>query len=175
MLPAKFGDIEIYRELDILTIDSENEFTLSCNIQFDFCWFEISGWYFGKTAGVLGTMNNEPYDDFMTSRNFFTNNPEEFTNSWSLKRCKEKKPELESPSDTKMSPLCEQFFKSNILSMCSDSVDMRPFLDVCYDLDSNSNQLLSGDKKGPCTAALAYIEACSLAKIPLRVPDQCIL
>lgn len=53
-LPIQIGDTTIYREWDILVIKSRNGFELNCNLQFDYCWFEVSGWYYGKTAGIMG-------------------------------------------------------------------------------------------------------------------------
>lgn len=44
----------------------------------------ISGWYFGKTAGLLGTIDNEPSDDFMTSDGYIENDTQKFIQSWSL-------------------------------------------------------------------------------------------
>lgn len=53
-LPIQIGDTTIYRAWDILMIQSKNGFELNCNLQFDFCSFDVSGWYFGKTAGIMG-------------------------------------------------------------------------------------------------------------------------
>lgn len=53
-LPIQIGDTIIYRSWDILVIRSKNGYELNCNLQFDYCWFEISGWYFGKIAGIMG-------------------------------------------------------------------------------------------------------------------------
>lgn len=177
-MPLKLNDITIARDLDILTITSDTEFSLSCNVQFDLCWFEVSGWYFGKTAGVLGIMNNEIYDEFTTSKNEITKNPTEFTDSWSVEQCRQKMKavSLKPSVPESVSKVCDYYFKSGMLSACADTVPIQPFYDICLDLGSNSNDVRPGHpaNKGACTAALAYIEACTSAKIPLRVPDQCV-
>lgn len=98
----------------MLLIESDKGFNLHCNLQFDFCWFELSGWYFGKTAGLFGTMNNEHFDEFTsstneimdfdvinnynyrnitkseinTNENVNSNNVNDFINSWALPGCK---------------------------------------------------------------------------------------
>ena len=172
------NDVTIARDMDILSIISDTEFALSCNVQFDLCWFEVSGWYFGKTAGVLGTMNNENFDEFTTSRNQITKNPIEFTDSWSVQKCKQKMlaDKLQPAITKEANTICDLYFKSGMLSACADTIDIQPFYDICLDLASNSNQVRLGHpaNKGACTAALAYIEACTSAKIPMRVPDQCV-
>ncbi|XP_005177435.1 apolipophorins [Musca domestica] len=178
LLPLKLGGVTITRELDILTITSDTEFSLSCNVQFDLCWFEVSGWYFGQTAGLLGTMNNEPFDEYTTSYNNITTDLSEFTDSWSVKGCKQKmKPAtVQVVVPQEVSAVCDYYFKSGMLSACADTVDPKPFYEICLDLGSNSNEVKQGHpaNKGACTAALAYIEACASSKIPMRVPDKCI-
>lgn len=161
-----------------MTITSDTEFSLSCNVQFDLCWFEVSGWYFGQTAGLLGTMNNEPFDEYTTSYNNITTDLREFTDSWSVEGCKQKMiPDaVKVTVPTDVSSVCDEYFKSGMLSACADTVDPKPFYEICLDLGSNSNDVKQGHpaNKGACTAALAYIEACASAKIPMRVPEQCI-
>nr|XP_013118557.1 unnamed protein product [Stomoxys calcitrans] len=178
LLPVKLGGVTISRDLDILTITSDTEFSLSCNVQYDLCWFEVSGWYFGQTAGLLGTMNNEPYDEYTTSYNNVTTDMTEFTDSWSVQRCKQKMKSAAMALDVpkEVAETCDYYFKSGMLSACADSVDPKPFYDICLDLGSNSNEVKPGHpaNKGACTAALAYIEACASANILMRVPDNCI-
>ncbi|XP_055847743.1 uncharacterized protein LOC129913211 [Episyrphus balteatus] len=176
MLPMQFGSVTIYREMDILTIHSKKDFNLNCNIQFNLCWFEVAGWYFGQTAGLLGTLNNEPFDEYMTSRNHVVNDTEEFTDSWSLQSCKQRKISSKIKASDEVLEACEHIFTSGILSACSDTISPLPFLEMCKDLGVNSNSMRDHNPamKGVCTAALAYIEACANSKILMRVPDQCI-
>ncbi|KAK9887249.1 hypothetical protein WA026_021100 [Henosepilachna vigintioctopunctata] len=66
-LPVEIEDTFIHRDFDIVTVDSAAGFILECNTKFHICTFEVSGWYFGKTAGLFGTINNEASDDFLSS------------------------------------------------------------------------------------------------------------
>jgi len=43
-----------------------------------------TGWYFGKTAGLLGTLDNEPGDDMLSSNGYLEPDLFKFTESWSL-------------------------------------------------------------------------------------------
>jgi hypothetical protein len=43
-----------------------------------------TGWYFGKTAGLLGTLDNEPSDDMLSSNGYVESDIFKFTESWSL-------------------------------------------------------------------------------------------
>ncbi|EDW03099.1 uncharacterized protein LOC6561417 [Drosophila grimshawi] len=176
VLPLKLGAVNIYQELDILSIVSDAQFSLHCNVQFDLCWFEVSGWYFAKTAGLLGTLNNEPYDEYTMSNHLISNQPQEFTDSWSLQRCRQNQLAKTEAISKEVSQACDSFFHSGILSACSDIVNPAPFYEMCLDLGMKSQPIRPGHPavKGACTAALAYIETCTTLKVPMRVPDQCV-
>lgn len=90
-LPVQIGDAIISRDSDVLVIESSQDFVLNCNLQFDLCWFELGGWYYGQTAGILGTMNNEEFDDFTTSNHEIVKNEKQFVNSWKLGNCNKDK------------------------------------------------------------------------------------
>lgn len=178
-MPLKLEGVTVSRDLDVLTISTNKEYSLNCNVQFDLCWFEVSGWYFGNTAGLLGTMNNEPYDEYLMANNSIATDLQDFTDSWSINGCRQKMipPSVDLNVPQEVSSICDYYFKSGMLSACADTVDPKPFYEICLDLGSNSNPVRTGHpaNKGACTAALAYIEACASAKIRMRVPDKCVL
>ncbi|XP_055713060.1 uncharacterized protein LOC129807664 isoform X2 [Phlebotomus papatasi] len=180
-LPALVGDTVIYRDSDVIYLHSDKGFDLACNLQFDICTLELSGWYFGKTAGLLGTMNNEMADDFTTNRDRVAKSEDEFIRSWALNECHQT-PEYQTIEDFSdhNTTLCDVFFKNKIsyFSPCFSVVDSSPFLEMCVDLSENSIENVIDVKhpspRGACTAALAYIEACNAEKTLLRVPDVCV-
>lgn len=181
-LPVQLGDTTIYREWDILVIRSKNGFELNCNLQFDFCWFEISGWYYGKTAGVMGTMNNEIYDDFLTSDHIITSDENKFKQSWALKKCKhdfDDKVSMGSISNELLN-ICDTYFRSKLspFANCFATVDSMPFYEMCLDMGSNSiTNFIQNEhpaQNGACAVALAYMESCNQESLPLRVPDICV-
>lgn len=180
-LPIQIGDTIIYREWDNLVIQSKNGFELNCNMQFDFCWFEVSGWYFGKTAGVMGTMNNEIFDDYLTSSHHVTNEVNEFRQSWALKRCKHDFEKIQDyPVSNELLNICDTYFRSKVspFSNCFATVDSLPFYDMCLDMGANSiTNFTHNDhpaQKGACAVALAYMESCFEQNLPLRVPEICL-
>ncbi|XP_054743946.1 uncharacterized protein LOC129248428 [Anastrepha obliqua] len=175
LVPIKFDDFIVHRDSDILTINYGDEFKIECNMQFDLCWFEVSGQYFGQTAGLLGTMNNEPFDDFMTPSNTIAKSNDVFIDAWNSKVCNNKIIQKPSKIVTKeVIETCHQLFSS--LNHCSNIVDPEPYLNICVELEYKSDRIRPGlpSLKALCTAALAYIEVCQLAKIPMRVPQQCV-
>lgn len=47
-------------------------------------FYDYLGWYFGKTAGLLGTMDNEPSNDILSSRGEMETDVNKFMESWAL-------------------------------------------------------------------------------------------
>lgn len=187
-LPIQIGDTIIYRVWDILVIKSKNGFQLSCNLQFDFCSFEVSGWYFGKTAGIMGTVNNEMYDDFMTSKHVIAKEQNEFKLSWTLnhadqsKQCKHDLTTEEPyhPPSNELLNMCDTYFRSKVspFANCFATIDSIPFYDMCLDMGTNSITNFTHSEhpahKGACAVALAYMESCTEQNLPLRVPEICL-
>ncbi|XP_055638867.1 uncharacterized protein LOC129776937 isoform X2 [Toxorhynchites rutilus septentrionalis] len=181
-LPAQIGDTVVYREADLLTVKSFRGFQLTCSLQYHMCSFDLSGWYFGKIAGILGTMNNEAFDDSITSDRQYASSKEQFINSWKLPGCETNVETTNHTSNyfsssNELSQLCESFFrqKHSYFASCFPIVDSTPFFEMCLDLGLHLEAKANDpSNNGACTSALAYMEACSLEDMPLRVPDTCI-
>ena len=47
----------------------------------------ISGWYFGKTGGLLGVYDNEPSNDWMTSGRAIVSDVAQFAETWRADSC----------------------------------------------------------------------------------------
>lgn len=180
-LPMQIGETLIYQEAEELIVKSTKGFQLNCNLQFDLCWFEVSGWYYGKTAGLLGTINNEQFDDFTTPNNHISISRDEFIDDWSMKKCKRHMNEHQPYNfSVDVFDICNAFFviKTSQFASCFPSVDPHPFAEMCMDMGVNSVSDFTHEthpaQKGACAVALAYIETCEMEKKPLRVPDICV-
>merc|ERR1719334_213776 len=63
-LPVDLPEAMVKRSsIDHITIMSKKGMTVSCSLKTEICTVAISGWYFGKTGGLLGTYDYEPSDD----------------------------------------------------------------------------------------------------------------
>lgn len=177
-LPILFGNVIVFRDANELTIESQNGFTLRCNLDFEVCLLELSGWYFGTVAGILGTMNNEMYDDLMKSNNEVALTEKDMIESWRLKDCQDSAVVPEMKDNPNLTSLCDSFFKmkTSYFTNCFGTVDPLPFFEMCLNLGSSEKYSLSKNKfnKGACISAISYIEACEIQRIPLRIPDVCI-
>lgn len=196
----KEGSLSIHRDRDILTITSSSNFTLRCNMQYNLCWFTVNGWYFGRVAGILGTINNEAYDDYTMAEGQITQNQSSFIPSW-LIRQDPNDPHSSHPSirlqntlmtmdnhlcienpdyQQEITEVCQLYFKSDLLSACANHLDPEEFYRMCLDVACRSSTRITSDSvsypanRGACSVALAYIEACATLHIPMRIPEQCI-
>ncbi|CAH1158795.1 unnamed protein product [Phyllotreta striolata] len=174
-LPMQIGETYLYKDSGLFKAESQLGFILECNMKFHTCMFEMSGWYYGKTAGLWGTYNNEPTDDFLSSNKTRVSERgiKEFGDSWALdKKCKNGEAEKyktlnrsEVPKDIWL--MCADFFSNTVsqLSTCFPRVPKESFLDMC---------LNSKTQEEACMSAVSYINLCSYANTPLRIPDTCV-
>jgi hypothetical protein len=66
--PAEFpflsGDIIAWKHFDSVNVVHKAGLFVSCKTTHSFCILSVSGFYFGKTRGLLGALDYEPWDDF---------------------------------------------------------------------------------------------------------------
>lgn len=132
-------------------------------------------------------MNNENYDDFLTSHNIITKAKDDFVRSWQLSTCDEPNHITNISANMalysqKTLTICDRYFKNRFSQFadCFGVIDPSPFYDMCLDLGLNSisNVIYEYDdhpsQRGVCTSALAYIDLCENSKTLLRVPNECV-
>ncbi|XP_063238564.1 uncharacterized protein LOC134540049 isoform X2 [Bacillus rossius redtenbacheri] len=173
-LPAQLKDTYVYQEAEMVYIENSNGFTIQCNMKFDVCTVVLEGWYFGKTAGLLGTMNNEPGDDALASSGAPEPDLGRLARSWSVgpAACASDRNLAavpRAPVDPTVADVCRALFQSKAsdFATCFPVLDPAPFLHMC--LSSRDAEM-----RDPCTAAMAYMQACLMENTPLRIPDVCV-
>jgi len=182
-LPIRFDHTYVYREENTIVVENIEGLRTTCNTLFNVCTFTISGWYFGKTGGLLGIYDNEPSNDWMTSERMVVSTLEDFVNSWSMdkeKVCpvKVKASAALRPRQPSLQELeaCDGMFgnaQTSALMPCFSTIDPTPYMSMCLsDMDDLKNK---PDKRtGVCPAAAAYIEQCRQAGVELWMPAQCV-
>ena len=161
-----------------INIISKKGVKIVCNLPYDVCTVELSGWYFGKTAGLLGTYDNEPNNDFTTQAGAVVENMEEFALSWeSSNRCSRNVnvanvfPEI---PESQTAIACAKLFedKFSILRPCFKIVDPTPFYRMCI----NDMEMMLNSAELPtsmCTSAASYRSACGYEGVPMSMPSPC--
>ncbi|XP_060856834.1 uncharacterized protein LOC132934536 [Metopolophium dirhodum] len=169
-MPLQLNDTVIYYENELLMIESERGLSLICNMNFQYCTFHVSGWYFGKTAGLLGTLDNEPINDMLSSNGYLEPDLYKFTESWSLNEnsCSAyPSVQRKSSPSAQIVEICDSYFKHKTSSLftCFSVINPSPYYDLC---------LKQFNKNETCTSATAYTEMCSIENLPVRTPTNCV-
>ena len=115
-LPLHFSNTTIVREGHKVIVSSDLGVNIDCDMVYDVCQVQTTGWYFGKVGGLMGTYDNEPSNDLMTSRRSVSRNVDEFVGSWAKDRsCRNRNtarqvaPDVNSPAYA----MCARYFKED--------------------------------------------------------------
>ncbi|EZA49996.1 Apolipophorins [Ooceraea biroi] len=164
------GETYIYQMDNVVTVEGRhNQFRLECNLKFNLCTLELSGWYFGKTAGLLGTMSNERFDDTLGSGKTLLTDTGSFARSWSInKDCSDAEDYASEIhyQDSVVSEFCDELFvnKSSEFGVCFGVIDPGVYATMCF------NSLTETEA---CTVAMSYMQTCMFRDTYLRIPDRC--
>lgn len=69
---------------DEVSVDGAGSFEVTYSPALDTYTININGWYYGKTAGLLGTYDNEPSNDFLSSFGKPIDSIDRFTKTWDI-------------------------------------------------------------------------------------------
>lgn len=87
--PLLVGDATtVTREGDRVRVTSMHGLAVDCNLRYDVCALDLTGWHFGRTAGLLGTYDNEPANDLALPTGELTgpDNLAGFADAWRVGR-----------------------------------------------------------------------------------------
>eukprot|EP00920_Eleutheroschizon_duboscqi_P012335 GHVT01029474.1.p1 GENE.GHVT01029474.1~~GHVT01029474.1.p1 ORF type:complete len:2008 (+),score=229.68 GHVT01029474.1:1639-7662(+) len=178
-LPLEYGKTAVLRVGNMIKVINTNGFQVTCDLPHDRCTVSISGWYFGKVAGLMGTYDNEAATDLTTATNTLTSDISDFAQSWSIgPRCKAVNSAVKVPefdSDSRYKRLCKQYFEdqTSMFRPCFRQVDPTPFMTMCMNdmpVDENRNP----SEADTCKVGAFYVDECRRAGVPLRLPKECV-
>lgn len=161
-----------------VVIHSELGVEVDCNLYHDICTVELSGWYFGKTGGLLGTFDYEPTNDLSLPNGTNTQSVETFADSWHVgsARCYSTNHALTSTqhdAETKSSSdsnQCTEYFEEPLspLRPCFSRVETDPFYKMCL------SELADNKTDGVCLSVAAYVSQCKKAGVDIMMPHNCV-
>lgn len=164
------GATYVYQVENVVTVERKhNQFRLECNLKFNLCTLELSGWYYGKTAGLFGTMSNEQFDDILGSNKLFLKDTGNLAHSWSIdENCVDAKNHANRirHHDSVIFKFCDELFmnKSSEFGICFGVIDPAVYASMC---------LNSFTEAEACTVAMSYMQMCMFRDTYLRIPDRC--
>jgi hypothetical protein len=174
-LPFQHFNTTVTRVGHHVVVSSTLGVEVVCDNEHGLCTVEMSGYYFAKTGGLFGTYNNEPLDDFTTSRNQNVTDVEEFANSWTSSCTGSYTARTFEPvKGTKEYMACASVFmdSSSSLQPCFSVVDPSDAFHKC--VNDMSLDVTLTVKNGPCKAAKFYEAECRFAGLTVNEPAQCV-
>lgn len=159
-----------------IVVQSELGMEVECNLYYDICTIELSGWYFGKTGGMLGTFDYEPSNDLSLPNGTAAHSVEAFANSWHVGsvQCHSVNhatvptyPSTSKESQASDSNQCTAYFEDQLspLHRCFSQVEPEPFYQMCL------SELASDT--GVCRSVAAYVSQCRRASVDIWMPHKC--
>ncbi|XP_052130121.1 uncharacterized protein LOC113204745 [Frankliniella occidentalis] len=183
--PVLVGDsATVTRDGDRVRVTSQHGLTVDCNLRYDVCALDITGWHFGRTGGLLGTYDNEPANDLALPTGELTgpDNLEGFADAWRVgrKQCRpanhvETAKHVDRGLAREAQELCASYFldSDSSLAPCFPRVDPAPFRALCEaDVKQQANS--PARDRALCAPAAAYVEMCQRAGMELWVPQFCV-
>uniref|UniRef100_A0A131YLK2 Microtubule associated complex n=1 Tax=Rhipicephalus appendiculatus TaxID=34631 RepID=A0A131YLK2_RHIAP len=177
-LPIQVGGTTIHRAGHVITVENDNGLKISCNLAYDQCVTEVTGDYFGKTGGLLGTYDYEDKLDLMTPDRKIVEDTTAFASEWEVGqgRCRNQR-NLAQPAVTypKATALCSKYFEKeeSPLRSCFKMVDPKPYMKMCLH-DMNAAIYSDDMESNVCFSAAAYREECRETGISLDMPRICV-
>ena len=156
-------------------MDYDRGIEMICLVPWDVCTIKMTGWFYGKTYGLLGTFNHEPHDDFMNPKKQIVTDVEEFADSWRLRDdCLKKNYAPRLPMENLIPEECEMMFTTldSALSPCFSHLDTAPFKAMCAaDMIAMTNR--ANIQRATCQSAAAYVASCRAVGVDLWMPPKC--
>lgn len=176
-MPLEVEGTIIKRIANMIFINNPHGVNIDCDLIHDRCTVSVSGWYFGKTAGLMGTYDNEPVTDLIKADNTMASSIEEMAESWTIgSRCRATNYaniERADPESHRYK-LCAKYFMDNESPFrpCFEQVDHQKFMTMCLNMPSNSNRLET--EEDTCNVASYYVNECKKNSVRIRLPRLCV-
>ena len=171
--PAAQGDLTAWRRYDSANLRSRAGVFVTCDMQRQVCQFFLSGFFFGKTRGLLGNMNYEQFDDMILPNGKISNKISEFGNAWKVNAECNDVPHVEHDHAKESYSECANFFSGNSpLSSCFPYINPAAFRTACEHVatEAKSDDL---KKKAACNLAFAYTQSCRYEHVKVDIPSSC--
>jgi len=178
-LPALVGNTFVEREgANKLEVLDTRGFRLSCTMKPKICTFSMSGWYFGRIVGLLGSYDYEKINDWKSPDGQIMEDVSSFAYSWRVgdnsDKCSMRNfaPVLQETKD--LQNICHDMlvYKFSPLRPCFNKVPREMYMDMClYDVSLHSNS--ASHTSAACNVMSAYVSECQRNGIDVWLPPPC--
>ena len=177
-LPIQYSNSTITRDGYKVRVHNTKGVTVTCDMYNKICTANMTGWYYGKTAGLWGTYNNEGDDEMLTSDRRTVTDMNEFTRSWEIGTdcagSRNMARHIPTTRNPEIQAVCERYFKNpkSIYRPCFGQVDPKVYLDTCIsDVQQDYSRRPMQEKV--CGVTAAYVAECKLKGVDMSQASEC--
>ncbi|XP_055383893.1 apolipophorins [Condylostylus longicornis] len=170
--------LHVWRRYYTITMLSSYGVLIKCTLDLKVCHININGFYTGKTRGLFGNGNSEPYDDFLIQNNKILENSIDFCNSYKLNENCANIPQQQQLQQLLQSdnnePICNELFNyESSLIFGYLFIDKKPYMNACNTIVKLKTNDIEKEEVA-CNIALTYASAVHLYNnIQISIPKKC--
>jgi len=170
-LPLRLTDATVSLQGNVIVVESKRGYKVMCDHNLHLYTVQISGFYFNKVAGLFGNYNNEPKDDMLMSNYRYTNDLEQFAQSWSVSRQCKSHHNLAPRHMVTENKECAHFFldTDSPFRYCFRQVNPDLFYKTCA-VQLSSSKATSIEL---CNVSYIYQKKCEMKGVYLSTPIMC--
>jgi hypothetical protein len=177
-MPFEYKNTTISRDETTIKVINARGIVFTFDTAKDIVTLDISGWYFGKTAGLFGLYDNEPSNDFIMPSHKIANDVQTFTFAWEVSPfCRGSRNlarTVQTTPGSQVETACKKFFESgeSVLRPCFSVVPVQNYYKRCVsDLEQDFSRQKPEAKA--CKVIQTYIAECKKAEVELKAPEKC--
>lgn len=114
-LPYTFQNLNVGRHGNLIVLDDGMGLKVTVDLPHDLIVIGLSGWYFGRSGGLLGSYDNERTNDLITAGKEKTSDIGDFVKSWEVANsCRSQRnlaPTIDVIEGSDRDETCAAFFK----------------------------------------------------------------
>jgi von Willebrand factor type D domain len=169
--PYHQNTLHAWRTYHTITVLTEYGTEVQCSVDLKTCHVRVSGFYSGKTRGLLGNGNNEPYDDYLLPNGKITESTSELGNAYRTRQdCEAVTASGDDHSKSSSNQFCSEYFgRDSSLRLCFLFVNPSNYREACEHATHGAAEA----QKEACNIATTYASRCRQEHIPVSIPKVC--
>ncbi|KAL5015760.1 hypothetical protein ScPMuIL_005349 [Solemya velum] len=176
-LPYTFQNLNVGRHGNLIVLDDGMGLKVTVDLPHDLIVIGLSGWYFGRTGGLLGSYDNERTNDLITAGKEKTSDIGDFVKSWEVANsCRSQRnlaPTIDVIEGSDRDETCAAFFKDqgSPLRPCFGQVNPEEFYRACI----GELKKMKPMEAAICNPSAHYVHHCHMHKVGITLPKMCVV
>ncbi|PSN46736.1 Apolipophorin [Blattella germanica] len=173
--PYESGDLVAWKDFSAVHVLHRAGLHVKCDPKHSYCLFFVNGYYFGKTRGLLGALDYEPFNDFKEPNGQVVTNVNNFGNSWKVNDgCADVSGATHHDHHMPEPAECASVFGgSSPLKVGYLFSPVAPFREACSHFVADESTP-DAKKTAACRTAAAYVASVRTQYLPLYLPKECV-